>query len=129
MQRTFLTLIIATLLGTALPVPGVLATIGTEPDSVRTTRPALKLLDTSPVVVRGLHFQSGERIRLTASIEGVKNARVVRASAAGAFTVGFGKGSRVDRCGGAFVVVAIGARGSKALLKLPSRECAPLRIE
>jgi len=89
--------------------------------SASENRPALKLVSTQPVIVRGLHFQTLERVRVSL-LGSESESRQVRATAAGAFRVAFA-GTAEDPCS-AFAVRAVGARGSKAVLKI-NPECAP----
>ncbi|MEP6893826.1 MAG: hypothetical protein ABI927_08615 [Gaiellaceae bacterium] len=83
----------------------------------------LRLTDRQPLSVQGRYFLSGERVRLRVSGE-VSASRIVRANAAGSFTVRFGD-ITVDRCN-VIRVVAVGGRGSQATLKmLPAPACNP----
>jgi hypothetical protein len=97
------------------------------PGTATTTRPALRLLDLRPLTVRGLHFQPSERVSVLAMLEGMKLRRQARADASGLFTASFRDAPPHDPCGSGLLVVAVGSLGSKTLLKLPPRECAPLR--
>ena len=97
------------------------------PSAEVTLQPSLRLLGTSPLAVRGLHFQPGEHVRVIATLQGVNLRRHARANASGTFTVRFWTAPPHDPCGSGLVVAAVGSLGSKTLLKLPPRECAPLR--
>ena len=76
----------------------------------------LKLVQVHPLVVRGAHFQNGERVRVTvyARITRVEKAT---ATSSGSFRASFGN-VPIGRCNG-FRVTAVGNLGSRASLKLP----------
>jgi hypothetical protein len=82
-----------------------------------TAHPALVLTARAPLTVHGTGFVAHERVALVGG--GVRTA--VRSSALGGFTVRLGT---VDRCSGGRVV-ATGARGDRAVLRLPPLLCAP----
>ena len=83
--------------------------------------PRLALAARTPtVVVRGTGFHAQERVTVTA---GTMVARV-RATRLGSFTVD--TGVVLSRCTG-LVIRAVGAAGSKVLLKLPQPACMPAR--
>jgi len=86
-----------------------------------TPAPALLLADRAPLVVRGVHFRSSERVRL--SVAGVRRAAIT-ATAAGTFVARLGQ-VRDDACTNPLLVVAVGSAGSHAVLKLPQPECPP----
>jgi hypothetical protein len=85
--------------------------------------PALRVLDLTPVSVRGTHFASGERVVVTLRAGTAKRVRTVRVTTRGAFTVGFGTLAEQDRCSGSVAVTAVGARGDRASYKLPTLAC------
>lgn len=87
--------------------------------------PALRLVSTEPLTVRGLHFRSNERVRVTQHIDSSKRSKVVRATAAGTFKVTFAVPAAIDPCLESVRVTAVGGRGSEAALKLPQRACPP----
>jgi hypothetical protein len=88
--------------------------------------PSLTLVDRAPLTVTGAHFRSRELVRVTALVEDGTAVRSVRAGKRGGFTARF-PGLTVGRCG-AFRVVAKGATGTRAILKLfPPAGCQPLR--
>jgi hypothetical protein len=87
--------------------------------------PALRLVTTQPLTVRGVHFKSHERVRVTDHDGTAKRAKVVRASATGTFKVTFAMPMAIDPCLESVRVTAAGARGSDAMLKLPQRACPP----
>src|SRR4051794_6452032 len=78
--------------------------------------PPLALVHREPLVVRGTHFKAHERVAVRVNAVRV----VVRTSALGRFFTTLG----VDRCTGGRVV-ATGAAGEHAVLRLPPVECAP----
>ena len=87
-------------------------------------RAKVRIVTTSPLVVRGSHFHARERVRVTSTPGGTRR---VRSTANGTFSASFGT-VRVDRCNGAtFTVVAAGSRGDRAelALKLPRVACPP----
>lgn len=85
------------------------------------TRPALKLVDSDPVKLRGLAFKPAERVRVTVRLEGEHYARTVRTSSSGTFVVAF-SGTAADPCSG-LEAFAAGSLGSRASFKLPQRLC------
>jgi hypothetical protein len=78
-------------------------------------------LQASGAVVHGSHFVPREVVRLTWVVSGERSARTVRASAAGAF----GLAIPHAKCIGTIVVVARGASGDTARLRLPQVTCGP----
>ena len=85
--------------------------------------PSLRVLDRSPLVLRGSGFSGGERVRVTVSGSDDTRSLAVRASARGTFTARFRSGLG-DRCS-ALLVRALGASGRSAALKLPQPHCPP----
>lgn len=106
----------------ALATLAVVAPAGASPSS----KAALKLVTSRPLVVEGASFKGAERVRLTLTTSTeVVHHRVV-ASRAGAFRSNFGTVT-FGRCGG-FTVRAVGSRGTTVLLrKLPLPACMPER--
>jgi hypothetical protein len=84
--------------------------------------PTLRLITTSPLVVRGRHFRPGETVRVVADAGKTKRVRATRPSATGSFRVSFGA-MHADRCTEGLLITATGPR-ERAVLKLPSPECA-----
>jgi hypothetical protein len=84
-------------------------------------RPALRLLDSMPLVVRGTGFRAGEHVRLTLLTPRPTRTAARTASRAGTFT------ARITLtpilCQRARAVVAVGDRGSRARLKLAGSDC------
>jgi hypothetical protein len=114
MKRTVVALLVV-----ALTAGGVAIALGSSSRS----QPHLRLVSGTPLKARGTGFHARERIRTTARTSGQVRLRRVTTDARGAFTVSFGALS-LDPCAG-FTIVAVGARGDSADLKLPMRECAP----
>lgn len=85
-------------------------------------RATLRLVDTAPLKLRGRGFLARERVRITVSAQGRTTRRVI-AGANGSFVVAFSD-FVLDRCHG-LTVVAVGAGGSRASLKLPQPQCPP----
>lgn len=79
----------------------------------------------SPLTVRGNGFHAKEKVRVTVNVGSVKQVRVVRATAAGVFTVELSNMAPYDRCNDALLVRAAGTIGDTAVLKLPQRACPP----
>jgi hypothetical protein len=86
--------------------------------------PSIRLVSQQPLVVRGRHFRSSERVRVVV-LASSRRVRRVTATGTGTFTATFRK-VRFVRCTG-LDVRAIGSKGSIAVLKLPQPACAPVR--
>jgi hypothetical protein len=85
-------------------------------------RPTLRVLDTAPFTVRGSHFAPLERVRVTVNAK--SNAtRTVSTTGLGAFFVRF-RNLRLDWCP-SYAVTAVGAKGSRATVRVVLRECPP----
>jgi len=93
--------------------------------SASSSAPALRMVSTQPLTVRGVHFKSHERVRVTQHLDATTRSKVVRATATGTFRVTFAVPMAIDPCLESVRVTAIGARGSEAVLKLPQRACPP----
>ena len=88
------------------------------------TSPSLRLLDRSPLTVRGDHFTPRERVRVTATADGKVTRVAMRVSASGTFRAVL-ETVTVDRCS-LVRVVAVGGSGRHAQIKmLPSPMCMP----
>jgi hypothetical protein len=82
--------------------------------------PTLRVIHSSPLTVRGVHFRSSERVDLTAGRRTVR----ARASGAGTFVVTIRGVTRCD----VTRVLARGSAGSYVVVKmLASPECLPAR--
>jgi hypothetical protein len=82
------------------------------------TIPALQLQHVRPMIVRGVGFHARESVSVTAPSGHIRT----KTNAAGSFVVTFQSGG--DRCSGGRIV-AIGARGEHAVLRLPPTMCLP----
>jgi hypothetical protein len=90
---------------------------GSEPNA---DRPALRIVRTAPLTVRGVHFRSGEQVRVTSAM---KSARA-KANGDGTFVVTIPGATRCNT----LRVVARGSAGSYAIVKLlPQPACLPAR--
>jgi hypothetical protein len=96
------------------------ATAATFASARATTRPALRLVDTSPVAFRGTGFKAHERVRVSV-YAGTRATRRATAGLRGGFTVRFA-GLNPNPCAG-FSAVAVGNEGSRASFKRPPGEC------
>lgn len=86
----------------------------------KTGRPTLRVTGTSPLKVRGDHFRSGERVRLTAAAATVRT----KANGDGFFVVTIRGATRCDLVR----VLARGSAGSYVVVKiLPPPACMPAR--
>ena len=85
------------------------------------TKPALRLVDRDPIVVRGTSFKPRERIVVTLTIGESDSRRVRIATPQGAFTARF-DGIHLAPCSGA-TLGATGGRSEVVRLKIGLREC------
>jgi hypothetical protein len=88
--------------------------------SAAAATPRLTIATSSPLVVAGTRFVPHELVTLTLGSE----VRRVRVTALGGFRAGFA-GVPYDRCSG-IQIVAVGARGDRAVLVRARALCAPL---
>ena len=86
-------------------------------------RASLRLVDETPVTIAGKGFKARERVTVTAVASGAARKKVVYASASGTFTARFPTLQGRDVCG--LIVRAVGASGSRAVLRLVDRMCPP----
>jgi hypothetical protein len=91
-----------------------------SPHDAAKARPALKIVSLSPLTVKGAKFVPGERVKLLVSGAGGKS-KAARADRHGRFTAAFAV--KLDRCA-SFVVQAVGARGSRAMVDVTAPNCA-----
>jgi hypothetical protein len=82
----------------------------------------LILMDNAPLTFRGMQFDAGERVRLTV-VAGRRVTKQLRASGAGGFVARF-PGTSLSRCAG-YTAVAVGTRGSRAVIGAPNAYCPP----
>lgn len=92
-----------------------------------TSRPALRVTTTSPLVVVGSGFVSGERVTVTA-LTTVRRRRVLTtANAKGRIKVSLG--AVTQPCATPFAVRAVGAKSGAALARVVGRPCVPPPID
>jgi hypothetical protein len=104
-----------------LGVAAVAVTSAAPQSGGTATRPALGLVRSSPITLRGTHFRSGERVRISAT-SGRSAVKQTTAGPTGLFVVRFA--ISYNRCNG-LMVFARGAKGSLATLKRPMLQCRP----
>jgi hypothetical protein len=98
------------------------STAGQGATGVTSSQPALRIVDGTPLTLRGTGFAAGERVRVLVRVPGREQKRVT-ASWRGSFVAAFNK-SAYNRCSG-LTAFAIGSRGSRARLLLPAPACPP----
>jgi hypothetical protein len=91
----------------ALCVVGV---ANATPNDVAGKRAQLQILDTRPLLVRGVGFKPAERVRVLVETDPRSRSRTTRANLAGRLTVTFDV--TVPYCG-SFTLQAVGATGSR----------------
>jgi hypothetical protein len=82
----------------------------------------VRLVDPTPVTLRGLNFRPLERVTISLSLGATDARRVIRAGEAGQFLTVFPK-LRYDRCHGALAVKAVGSYGSRVSWKVAPLDC------
>jgi hypothetical protein len=100
---------------------GLLAVAVVAPASATSATPSITLADRAPVVVHGTGFAARERVLVTLRSGFARAEKHARATYRGSFVVRF-DAIMLTPCEGA-AVVAAGARGHVARLKLRLREC------
>lgn len=88
------------------------------------SRPILRVMRMQPPTVSGAAFRPKERVKVTFDVGAQRFVRFVRTTRVGAFTASAPAGE-LDRCGDLFLVVAVGARGDRATIKLQLPDCPP----
>ena len=86
-------------------------------------KPQLLMATARPAEMHGSHFAGGERVVVSFSTGGDAATRAVRATATGTLVAMAPAGFTYSPCGAPLVVTALGARGDRATLKVPQREC------
>jgi hypothetical protein len=97
------------------------------PAASESTRPALRVLDKAPLILRGTGFKPAERVKVTVVTQPAQLVRRSSTSRFGTFVVRFD--TTVDPCYGARAAAAVGMRGSKASIVLArplQRSCVEL---
>ena len=93
--------------------------------SAGTTKATLRVVDQSPLTVRGARFHVEQSVRLVVSQDGhTLVRRTVRSGSLGGFTTRF-TSATVQRCGGDVAITARDASGRLAATKLPVPDCPP----
>jgi hypothetical protein len=109
----------------ALVAVGLVLFDGSAALGARTSaEPALRFVRIDPLIVRGLHFQSGERVTVTAHLPRATRTAHVTASSAGAFRVRLGRLRVYDPCASTLSIEARGSLGSTASIRTMPRMCA-----
>jgi hypothetical protein len=109
----------------AMVAAGLVLFDGSAALSMRTSpEPALRFVRIDPLIVRGLGFQSNERVTVTARLPRATRIAHVTADAAGAFRVRLGRVRSYDPCASTLFIEARGLLGSKASIRTMPRMCA-----
>jgi hypothetical protein len=109
----------------AMVAVGLVLFYGSAALGARTSaEPALRFVRIDPLIVRGLHFRSNERVTVTARVPRATRTAHVTASAAGAFRVRLGRLRAHDPCAFTLSIEARGALGSRASIRTLPRMCA-----
>ena len=106
----------------ALLVIVALAAGATSSSQAGAPQPKLRVFADTPIRVTGVGFHARERLKLTFTADGVWR-KALRATRAGKFTAIF-PAATLDRCVG-YSVIARGATGARATLKVMPVACAP----
>jgi hypothetical protein len=108
----------------ACSIAAALVALALAVGSSASSRPTLRVADEHPLAVSGSYFHPGEPVRLVViGTFGQKSLRI-RATVRGRFLARF-----AGLSGGPCVlrrVTAVGAHGSRAVLRLPPGACQPL---
>jgi hypothetical protein len=100
----------------------LVAALASTAPAAHSGRATIRLVRGDTLAVRGSGFYAHERVRVTVAVNWEKT-KTVRTGSAGTFSADFGS-TFVDPCS-RVVVRAVGAKGDRALLKIPPRECSP----
>jgi hypothetical protein len=103
----------------AVPLGLVVLALAATAAAAGTDSAKLAVPDTTPLIVRGIHFAPGELVTVTATYRSLYEKRV-RAGSTGTFRVRFRLS--IEQCA-KFGVSARGDRGSRAWYKSPIEEC------
>ena len=88
-------------------------------------RPALRVVDKQPLVVRGAGFGANELVTLRATWRAKSIVRRIRSGAGGGFTARF-TGTTFDFCAGFTSLRATGARSGTVVIRPTIRPCVHL---
>jgi hypothetical protein len=104
-------------------VAGVFAAVAVSVPATahESAQPSLSVIDRTPIVLRGAGFGARERVLVIVRAEFLRATQRATATTGGRFLVRF-DGIRLTPCTGASIV-ALGARGHSAQLRLALREC------
>lgn len=93
--------------------------------SAGTTKATLRIVDQTPLTVRGTGFHVEQSVRLSMSQSGTTLVRrTVRTGVLGGFTARLAS-TTLHRCGGDVAITARDASGRIAVAKLPMPDCPP----
>ena len=106
----------------ALLVIVALAAGATGSSQAATPQPKLRVFADTPIRVTGVGFHARERLKVTFSADGVWR-KTLRTTRTGRFAALF-PAATLDRCVG-YSVIARGATGARATLKVMPVACAP----
>ena len=101
----------------------LLAGLAVAAPAAAVPKPTLTLVAPQPATVRGAHFARLERVHVGFSAGGPSATRTVRTTASGTFVAVAPADFAYSPCGAPLLVSAVGARGDRATLKVPQREC------
>ena len=100
----------------------VLAPAGAAADQSATGRAKLQVFMGAPLVVRGTQFVPNEQVTVSVAATQKRMKRTV-AGGRGGFVLRFRMS--FERCRSGLTILAVGNRGSRALLKRPPTLCPP----
>jgi hypothetical protein len=103
----------------------IVAAVAAGESTAIANRPTLRLVDASPLRVRGDHFRPREVVRVTAATGWAKHSQQVRSGRTGSFVATFRAHARTGACSPGLTVHAVGNRGTRAMLRLPAVACPP----
>jgi hypothetical protein len=106
----------------AVAVALAASAVGQTATSVTSSQPEMRVVDRTPLTLRGTGFAAGERVRLVVRVPGLAQKRVT-ATRRGFFVAVFSRAG-YNRCSG-LTAFAIGSRGNRARLLLPAPACPP----
>src|SRR3954470_22247987 len=95
---------------------------GAAAAAVGSTPARTPTLGVTPQGIHGRHFYPRERVRMTLILQ-IRETRQVRTSATGSFDLPLP--AAYDRCTEALTIIAVGARGDSARIKVPQRAACP----
>jgi hypothetical protein len=100
--------------------------VATASASAGTIKATLRVVDLTPLTVRGTGFHAEQSVRVAVRRDGTLLARrTIRSGIRGGFTTRFAAVSLGHSCGSAVAITARDASGRLATAKLPLPECPP----